>query len=274
MASLRDFTRNVVVNEFGGAEPTPLILDALVGYMLEFDWLPAPLLKPDGTLKHTAPEPARRGEILFNKPFEGMGGRACSSCHTPSSNFLDGRQHDIGSGKRSSPDARDSFFDTPTLINVKYTAPYFHDGALDTLGDVVQWFNENHALGLDRPQAADLTAYLEAVGTADQPYEIFDDQNTRFGLDWSELSTFLTTLDTLIEARDARHATVLLNTVEPDLRVDVSGAVDLAIAPMVYEIADKLVAIEAAIAADDWSAAAALNHEYKALAAKYGPRFK
>ena len=43
-----DFTRNVIVNEFGGAEPTPFMLDALVGYMLEFDFLPNSMLTADG----------------------------------------------------------------------------------------------------------------------------------------------------------------------------------------------------------------------------------
>ena len=89
-ASLRDFVRNVIVNEFGGAEPTPLMLDALVTYMLEFDWLPSPFLNPDGTLNDKASKQAKNGEKLFNKKFASMGGRACSSCHTPSSNFIDG----------------------------------------------------------------------------------------------------------------------------------------------------------------------------------------
>lgn len=39
-ASLRSFTRNVIVTEFAGAEPTPYMLDALMAYMREFDFLP------------------------------------------------------------------------------------------------------------------------------------------------------------------------------------------------------------------------------------------
>ena len=48
------------------------MLDALVGYMLEFDWLPNPMLTRDGTLTDLAPEAAHRGEALFKKPFEQM----------------------------------------------------------------------------------------------------------------------------------------------------------------------------------------------------------
>ena len=64
-AGLRDFTRNVIVNEFNGDEPSPLVLDALVTYMLEFDFLPAPYLDFDGTLNDLAPagRQARRGSV-------------------------------------------------------------------------------------------------------------------------------------------------------------------------------------------------------------------
>lgn len=273
-ASLRDFTRNVIVNEFAGEEPTPLMLDALVAYLLEFDWLPAPYLNPDGTLNDQAPEAARRGEVLFNTPLEGMGDRACSTCHIPSSNFMDGRTHDIGSGNPASPGARDSFFDTPTLLNIQYTAPYFHDGSLETLADVVAWFDENFNLELTEQEQADLTAYLEAVGTGEDPFEIFDEENTRLALDWAELSTFLSTLDTLIPAQDTYHALMLLDTVTPDLRLDASGATNRDIIPRVYEIADKLDEIRAAIEAGDWDRAAELNEAYKLLAEEYGPEFK
>ena len=276
IASLSDFTRNVVVNEFAGAEPTPLMLDALVAYQLEFDFLPASQLNPDGTLKPDAvSEAALRGQDLFNRPFAGMGGRACSICHIPSANFIDRLSHDILSGDPSLPGAsRDAFFDTPTLLGTAYTAPYFHDGSLETLADVVNWFNETHNLGLTEGERSDLTAYLIAVGSADDPFEIFDDENTPFALAWAELSTFLSTLDTLIPAQDTYHALLLLDTVTPDLRVDASGATNFGILPQVFEVADKLDEIRAAIEAGDWDQAAALNEAYKALAEEYGPSFK
>ena len=273
-ASLRDFTRNVVVNEFAGQEPTPLMLDALVAYQLEFDWLPAPYLNPDGTLNDKAPEAARRGEVLFNTAFSNMGGRACSTCHIPSANFMDGLTHDIGSGSPASPGARDSFFNTPTLLGIQYTAPYFHDGSLETLADVVTWFDENFNLELTGEQQADLTAYLETAGAGEDPYEIFDEENTPFALAWAELSTFLSTLDTLIPAQDSFHALLLLDTVTPDLRADASAATNREIIPRVYEIADKLDEIRAAIEAGDWDNASELNEEYKALAQEYGPEFR
>lgn len=272
--SLRDFTRNVIVNEFAGDEPTPLMLDSLITYMLEFDWLPSTYLNPDGTLRDNAPADAKRGEKIFNRKFESMGGRACSSCHIPSSNFVDGLRHDIGSGNPASPGARDSFFDTPTLVNVKYTAPYFHDGSLESLSDVVVWFNKQYKLGLKEDERSDLEAYLDAVGTGEEPFEIFDEENTVFLLDWGELSTFISTLDTLIPAKDKYHTELLINTVSSDLRLDASALQDLSQAPMVYELADKLDEILVAVKSDNWINAASLWSEYKELETEYGPKFK
>ena len=272
--SLRDFTRNVVVNEFAGDEPTPLMLDALVAYMQEFDWLPAPYLEPDGRLKPSAPAGAGRGEVLFNKEFDGMGGRSCSTCHIASANFVDTLRHDIGSGDPSSPNARDSAFETPTLLGVAHTGPYFHDGSQETLADVVSWFNEHHSLGLSAPERSDLTAYIEAIGTGEDPYEIFDEENTQFGMFFGELTTFASTLSTLLPARDTFHADLLICTVAEDMRLDASALIDRSQAPLVYELADKLEEIGTAINADDWATAESRWIEYQQLEAEYGPDFR
>ncbi len=281
-ASLRDFTRNVIVNEFAGVEPTPFMLDALVAYLLEFDFLPNALLNADGTLTAAASEAARRGEIIFDTPFEGLNGNACASCHMPDSAFRDGRVHDIGSGRGGSyagnPGADteyDRFFETPTLLNSAFTSPYLHDGSLATLGDVAAWFNDTHQLGLDGAQVADLTAYLEAVGGADEPFEIYDSENTPFRLAWAELTTFATTLDTmLIPRRDSFHAILLIDTVAPDFRADASGLVDLGQAPLVYQVADALDQIKSAILRDDWDAADQLYDVYQELVDRHGPELR
>jgi cytochrome c peroxidase len=280
--SLRDFTRNVIVNEFAGAEPTPFMLDALVAYLLEFDFLPNSLLNPDGTLTDLASAEARRGERIFNTPFEGFNGSSCASCHIPNSAFKDGRIHDIGTGRGSSyggdagsENEYDRFFETPTLLNSASSSPYMHDGSLATLGDVATWFNDTHQLGLDDGQLQDLTAYLETIGGADEPFEVFDRENTPFRLAWAELTTFATTLDTLlIPRRDSFHAVLLIDTVAPDFRADASALVDLRQAPMVYEVADQLDEIKSVILQGDWDAAAQLYRSYEKLVERYGPELR
>src|SRR3981189_311735 len=50
MSSLRDFVYNVIVNEFAGPEPSPVILDAIIAYINDIDFLPNPNLGPAGRL--------------------------------------------------------------------------------------------------------------------------------------------------------------------------------------------------------------------------------
>lgn len=256
-ASLRDFTRNVIVNEFAGAEPTPFMLDALVAYMTEFDFLPNSMVTADGQLTEAAPIAARRGEEIFNRPFAGLDNRSCATCHIPSANFLDRKSYDIGSVAAGYEGARAGALDTPTLLGTVYTAPYFNDGALPTLASVVDWFDNTRGLGLTETERMELTAYLEAVGGADEPYEPFDGTNTPFRLAFGELVTFASTLDTLLPQQDVTHILLLTDTVAADMAADASTMVNLAARPEVYALAARLSEIGTAVRAEDWDAAEA-----------------
>lgn len=271
-ASLREFTRNVIVGEFGGDEPTPFMLDALVAYMLEFDFLPNSKLTADGKLTDAAPEAARRGEAIFNRPFAGLGERSCASCHVPDGNFLDRQAYDIGSAAAPYVDARAGAFDTPTLLGTAYTAPYFHDGSLPTLAAVVDWFDDKKSLGLTASERADLTAYIETVGSADKPYEAFDDENTAFRLAFTELTTFASTLDTLLPRRDAEHILLLTDTVAADLSADASTMSNLAARPEVYALAEILADVGSAVREGDWATAEASWTAFQTQAAAIDQR--
>jgi len=268
LASLRDFTRNVIVNEFNGEEPSPLVLDALVTYMLEFDFLPNPYLRFDGTLSAAAPPAARRGEALFRRPFAQMGERSCASCHVPDSHFTDNRVHDIGSAGDAYGSGTGAF-DTPTLLNANYTAPYAHDVSLETPSDVVAWFDQRFALGLSEEERVDLTAYLEVVGTGEEPYESFDDENTPFRLMADELSVFLSTLDTLLPAQDPVAADLVLRTVAADLAADASMMTNRAAVAKAHEMADRLWDLRDVVAGGAWDEAQALWQDYQALEQAY-----
>jgi cytochrome c peroxidase len=188
--SLREFVRNVIVNEFNGPEPEPMLLDGLVAYMLEFDFLPNPYLGPDGRLTDKASEAARRGEKIFGKPFANMGDRSCASCHIPSDNFVDRKRHDVGTVRGAEEHSRDGSLDTPTLLSIAYTAPYFHDGSAPTLRAVNEWFNRTYRLGLDEQALSDLTAYVETVGYGSEAYE---DTLYTLEAELEEFSFFLST---------------------------------------------------------------------------------
>lgn len=170
-ASLREFSRNVIVNEFNGPEPDPMLMDGLIAYMNEFEFLANPALDANGVLTEKASPAAVRGETIFRTNFKGMAGRSCATCHDPSANFVDHRRHDIGTVAGAGPDSQDRALDTPTLLGIKYTAPYFHDGRAATLDEVSGWFNDRFSLGLDRDELDDLTAYVETVGDGVEAYE-------------------------------------------------------------------------------------------------------
>ncbi len=104
----------------------------------------------------------------------------CNSCHSIPL-FTDGQFHHIGYTNSTEPDtgrarismkvADEGKFRTPSLRNLAYTAPYFHDGALGTIDEVLLHYNkggDNHpnkdsritALGLSLQDLSDLKAFL------------------------------------------------------------------------------------------------------------------
>ena len=263
-SSLRDFTRNVIVNDFKGPEPSPLVLDALVTYMLEFDFLPAPHLERDGRLKATASDSAKRGELLFETPYPSMnGGKACASCHMPDSHFTDNEAHDIGSAGEGAASGFSGAFDTPTLLGALHTAPYLHDGRLSTLAEVIAWKDETFGLGLDEAEHADLLAYLEAVGEGGDPYQLFDEETTPFRLRIEELIVFLSTLDTLIPEQDREHADLLLRTVVGNMELDASTMTNRDVRDKTLELAESLWKLRDMILQEQWDDAAIAWKDYQ-----------
>ena len=147
---------------------------------------------------------AQRGQGIF----EGKG--ACSACHT-GIRFTDDQPHntgvpnnpdiwsdperhstyvtyakfmgvpnymnlreDIGAYIRNHRDETRRTFLTPTLRELTYTAPYMHNGTMETLDDVVDFYNEGGGndplkdprlkpLGLVPSEKADLVAFLDSL---------------------------------------------------------------------------------------------------------------
>jgi cytochrome c peroxidase len=204
MASLRDFVRTVIVGEFAGPEPSPMILDAIVAYIQDIDFLPNPSLGPGGRLIGRISESERRGEALFMKPFPHDPSLSCAGCHIPSGAFVDHRQHNVGSG---------GLFKTPTLRNADFNAPYFHDGRFDNFDQVVEHFDRAFDLGLATQDRRDLVAYLTAVGDGMQPYE-----HEGAGASLKEINSFTTVLGTAIPAGDKPVVSLAVDTIGNELR--------------------------------------------------------
>ncbi len=204
MGSLHDFVRNVVVNEFAGPEPSPEILDAIVAYIQDIDFLPNSRLDLNGKLKGPATDSEKRGEALFVKPFKNDPNLSCAGCHNPSAGFVDHQQHDVGTR---------GLFKTPTLLNANFNAPYFHDGRYGSYAEVVVHFDRLFYLGLTMQDRQDLVAYLTAIGGADEP-SIADNVDNRL----KEIEAFSSVFDTAIPSHDAPVIAMTQDTVGGELR--------------------------------------------------------
>lgn len=265
-ASLRDFVRNVIVNEFAGAEPSPQVLDALETYIREISFLPNPKLAAGGRLSERASDAARRGEALFNKPFRHDAAMSCAGCHQPSGAFVDHKVHDIGSG---------GLFKTPTLLNANFNAPYFHDGRYDSYADVVAYFDRRFDLSLTASQRADLVAYLDAVGDAAEPTT-----RTTAQTEIDEIAAFASVLDTAIRERDKDVIALTVDSVGNEWRelgewfpaakdssINGGAAERRQARGAVRGLVLALRRIDMAAASDDFAAAAEAYADYRGQAA-------
>jgi cytochrome c peroxidase len=258
-ASLRDFVRNVIVNEFDGPEPSPAVLDAIVVYLQDIDFLPNPSLGPGGRLTQRSSEAERRGEALFAKPFPHDSGLSCAGCHIPSAAFVDHRQHDVGSG---------GLYKTPTLLNADFNAPYFHDGRFDSYKEVVAYFGRTFGLGLSPQDQHDLVAYLTAVGDGQRPYD-----NDGVAAELKEANDFASVLGTAIPAHDTDVISLAVNTIGLELRElteDYPDRRDTSVSGGVQERSLARSALQELVLGLRWIDMAAAAGHFDVAAVEYG----
>lgn len=122
--------------------------DALQAFI---ESMPAPRSRSD-----LDPEAVARGEALFTS--ESL---ACDACHTGST-LSDGAQHSLAGPLAA--------VDTPSLIGLGHSAPYYHDGSATDLyalvtdkGNVHDMVDAADLAALPPPQARDLITYLESL---------------------------------------------------------------------------------------------------------------
>ena len=107
-----------------------------------------------------APSAEQRGEALFTSTELN-----CTQCHQPPL-FTDNKNHSVnlieGVTRR---------INTPTLLNLRHSAPYYHDGRFGTLAEVLQGhpgdIDAQNLPGLEAGQLADLVTYLESLDKPD-----------------------------------------------------------------------------------------------------------
>ncbi len=172
--------RERFVASFGGPATPERLAKALASYERTLLAGGAPV---DGTDPAGMSPAARRGQRIFQRS-------ACQRCHQGPT-FSDEAYHNLGVGMSvPSPDlgrfgvtGRDvdrGAFRTPSLRNVSVTAPYMHDGSLESLEEVVEFYDRGGnpnpwlsplvgPLGLTPAEKADLVAFLAEGLTGDVP---------------------------------------------------------------------------------------------------------
>ncbi len=131
-----------------------------------------------------------RGFKVFVDPDKGN----CEVCHS-APNFTDNGFHNLGlaSFDQEEPDLgryhqkpirlMKGAFKTPTLRDIEYSAPYFHDGSSDTLEHVVEHYITGgkvktnvspnmKSLSLTEKEKEDLIAFMKALSSPRKPFEL------------------------------------------------------------------------------------------------------
>jgi hypothetical protein len=138
-----DASLHTTVTRLRGEGLTPGQTDSLIAYLQQLE-RPRP---PTGDAAAIA-----RGKAVF----EGDGG--CTQCHGGAA-YTDGHRHHFDPSTLASAD-------TPSLVGLSTSAPYFHDGSAATLADVVAgkggvaMVDTSH---LTDAQRADLAAFLRSL---------------------------------------------------------------------------------------------------------------
>src|SRR5581483_9567293 len=143
----------------------PLDRGSQVQNMAEFQKMlgfpPAPKLGVDGKLDRSKASGSEiRGEDLF------FGKAQCSTCHAPPW-YTDNTLHDLQLERFYTPRNINGILATAegpiktfVLRGIKDSPPYFHDGRLLTLDDVVEFFNLVLQTHLSAQEKKDLLAFL------------------------------------------------------------------------------------------------------------------
>jgi cytochrome c peroxidase len=148
----------------------PLDRGSQVHFMSEFqellDFPPAPNLGIDGKLnpkKFKPDSPEMLGQELF------FGKAQCASCH-PAPYYTDNTMHDLKVDRFYQPQMINGLkataqgpIKTFPLRGIKESPPYFHDGRLLTLEDVVEFFNLALETKLNGEEKKHLAAFLRQL---------------------------------------------------------------------------------------------------------------
>lgn len=144
---LKTYIKNTF-SRLGGRGLPSRDLDALAGYL---DTMPGP--STAGWTEVADQKLVAQGRELFMNEKQG-----CASCHNDAAT-TDKTVHDVGSRAKADLDGK---FDTPSLVSIRGTAPYFHDGRYKSLDDMLSATDSEmgHTAHLSQQDRSALKAFL------------------------------------------------------------------------------------------------------------------
>jgi cytochrome c peroxidase len=178
LKTIEDFTEFEQLAAYFDGDPVTAMMKGInrldrptaVHFMSEvqnlLDFPPAPGLGVDGKLnpRKFGPDTAEmRGQVLF------FGKARCAECH-PAPYYTDNSMHNLHVERFYKPQMINGMVATAqgpiktfTLRGIKESPPYFHDGRLLTLEDVVEFFNLILETRLNSAEKRDLVAFLRQL---------------------------------------------------------------------------------------------------------------
>jgi len=164
--------------------------------------------------------------------------------------------------KGSEPYSRDRALKTQTLLGIKHTPPYFHDGSQATLHDVSEYFNNYYKLGLGANELADLTAYVESVGDGIDPME---ETLHTLEAEMEEFSFFISTFEFLDEKNKPELMGLTFRTIATEIRAHKWDLQDYTHLPVLDKMAELMDQADAARKTADRATTRKLVAEYREM---------
>lgn len=156
LTSLRDLVRHVADQVMGGTPISESDLDDLTAYVESFPMPQSPFLNTDGSMT----EIQKKGKRIFEDPSRGN----CTACHFGKT-LTDNKTRAVGNKQN----ANTFSIETPSLLGIWDTFPFWHDGSMATMKDLLNghtWIvgpNKIISPPLTSDEKVALEAYLNAL---------------------------------------------------------------------------------------------------------------
>ena len=127
-------------------------------YLKSLAPVPSPYLNRDGTMTADA----QKGKTLFAKN--------CAACHTGP--YYTDMQYSVSPTLELDDGPETRAFNTPTLVEIWRSGPYFFNGVYADMEDVVKFYNDKFGLKMTADEQKQVAAFVLSIGTENEFYGV------------------------------------------------------------------------------------------------------